>query len=126
MKVLLLIVLLTITFSNVFAGNDPSIKGPERSGVQSAMKEHIKEHKLKGKYVIYDNQDMKVLNLEKENLHSGIVKKGDFYVSCADFYTGKTKYDLDFLVAKDGNSYRVIQTLVHAKNGKKRAYDLEK
>ena len=109
-----------------FAGNDPSIKGQMRTGIQAAMNEHIKHNTVDMQYAIYDsvNGELKWLTLEK--LHEGIVKKGDFYVSCADFVDGQgKKYDIDFLVVQDSGNYRVLEAVVHAEDGKKRKYHLE-
>jgi hypothetical protein len=108
-----------------FAGDDPSIKGQMRTGIQAAMNEHIKDNMVDGRYAIYDAEkgELKWLTLDK--LHEGIVKKGDFYVSCADFVDAQgKKYDIDYLVAKEG-SYRVLEAVVHAEDGKKRKYHLE-
>jgi|TARA_B110000495_G_scaffold192771_1_gene197293 hypothetical protein len=59
-------------------------------------------------------------------LHKGVVKKGPFYVSCADFVDAKGRaYDLDFLVAGKGETLRVLQALVHSVDGEKRPYHLE-
>ena len=68
-----------------FTADDPSIKGEVRTGVQSAMNDHVKENTLGEEYIIYDSGDGNVKGLTFKELHSGIVKKGDFYVSCADF-----------------------------------------
>lgn len=109
-----------------FAANDPSIKGQMRAGIQAAMNEHIKHNAVGMKYAIYDSVkgELKWLTLDK--LHDGIVKKGDFYVSCADFVDvqGK-KYDIDFLVIQEDDTYRVLEAVVHAEDGKKRKYHLE-
>lgn len=123
----ILIVIFLLSFTQfAMAGNDPSIKGNLRKNIQAAMGQHINTNKLGGNYVIYDaiNGEMKKLALKE--LHSGIVKKGDFYVSCADFVDAKEKkYDLDFLVAQTENGYKVLQSIVHSVDGKKRKYHVE-
>jgi hypothetical protein len=111
----------------VFAGDDPSIKGETRTGVQKAMQEHIVQTTIGDRYIIYDAVAGDLKELKFEELHKGIVKKGEFYVSCADFVDAQgKKYDLDFLVAEKEGSLRVFQALVHSIDGKKRAYHLEK
>jgi hypothetical protein len=109
-----------------FAGDDPSIQGKPRTESQTAMTSHITSNTYDGKYVIYDAVDGKLLKLDFKSLHKGIVKKGDFYVSCADFAdnTGNL-YDLDFLVGEKDGQFSVIQALVHSVNGNKRKYDVE-
>lgn len=108
------------------AADDPSIQGATRIGVQKAMMEHIEQTLMDERYVIYDAVAGKLLRLRFDQLHKGIVKKGPFYVSCADFVAGDMRYDLDFLVApRPQGGYRVLQALVHAAAGKKRPYHLE-
>ncbi len=109
-----------------FGGDDPSIKGKTREGIQSAMKRHIDGNIVDGKYVIYDAVDGKLRKLKFDKVHEGIVKKADFYISCADFVDGGgNKYDLDLLVVERNGDFRVLETVVHAINGEKRKYHLE-
>ena len=108
------------------AGDDPSIQGAKRSGIQSAMQDFIEGHSVGGKILHYDPVDGELLQLRLETLHEGIVKKGDFYVSCADFVgEGGRKFDVDFLVVPIGEGFRVNQAIVHSVEGKKRKYHLE-
>lgn len=108
------------------AGDDPSIKGELRDGIQTSMKSFIDRNTVGGVYYIYDPVDGKMLDLTFKELHKGIVKKGDFFVSCADFTNtaGKT-VDLDFLVIRGGDKLLVTQAIVHSVDGKKRKYHLE-
>ena len=109
-----------------FGGDDPSIKGKTREGIQSAMKRHIDGNIVDGKYVIYDAVDGKLRKLKFDKVHEGIVKKADFYISCADFVDGGgNKYDLDLLVVERNGDFRVLETVVHSINGEKRKYHLE-
>lgn len=112
--------------SFVIAGNDPSIKGQQRLDIKTAMGVHISSNSLSGKFVIFDDQKGVIKKLTLKELHEGVVKKGDYYVSCADFVDASGKlYDLDFLVANKAGKYQVIQSLVHAVGGKKRKYHVE-
>ena len=74
----------------------------------------------------YDPVADRLVRLELVELHDGIVQKGDFYVSCADFTdeAGVT-YDMDFLVLETAEGYRVNQAIVHSVDGKKRKYHIE-
>ena len=110
----------------VLAADDPSIKGDLRQALMDSMMTYIENRMVNDTFYIYDASQGKLLKLKYDKLHEGIVKKGDFYVSCADFYdsSGK-KIDLDFLVVKDGNELKTIQAVVHAVDGKKRKYHLE-
>ena len=109
-----------------FGGNDPSITGNTREGIQSAMKSHIDENVFDGKYVVYDAVKGELKRLKLKKLHTGIVKKSDYYVSCADFVDDRGQlYDLDLLVVEQNGDFRVLETVVHSIEGKKRKYHLE-
>lgn len=116
-----------ICANSAIAADDPSIQGTQRTDIQAAMQQHIQSNQVAGHYVIFDGQAGGILRLSLDKLHSGIVQKGEFYVSCADFKDAKGKaYDLDFLVGKgDKGDYKVIQSLVHAVEGSKRSYHVE-
>ena len=117
---------LTMFGNSVLAGNDPSIKGDLRSNIHYSMNQYISQQSVDGKLYVYDPVDGKLLKLQLEALHDGIVKKGDFYVSCADFkdQNGR-KIDIDFLVRKKDNMLITSQALVHSVAGNKRKYHLE-
>lgn len=125
-KLLTAVLFLTLA-TQAYAANDPKIKGDIRSNVQYSMQQFIDSNSVDGKLFLYDSNQGKLLKLKLDELHSGIVKKGDFYVSCADFkdQNGR-KIDVDFLVVKNGNQLITTQGIVHSVNGKKRKYHLEK
>lgn len=126
MKRLLLGLALSALFTSAaVAADDPSIKGQIRTDIQEAMKRHIGRNTLGDHYVIYDAIKGELKKLTFKELHKGIVKKGDFYVSCADFVDASgTKYDLDFLVSARDDVH-VLQALVNSINGEKHKYHLE-
>ena len=110
----------------VTAADDPSIKGVLREDIKASMMSFIDSTMISDTYYIYDAVGGRLLELKFAKLHEGIVKKGDFYVSCADFIDKNgTKVDLDFLVIKDGDNLKTIQAVVHSLDGKKRKYHLE-
>ena len=110
----------------VTAADDPSIKGVLREDIKASMRSFIESNVINDTYYIYDAVGGRLLELKFAKLHEGIVKKGDFYVSCADFVDKNgTKVDLDFLVIKDGDNLKTIQAVVHSLDGKKRKYHLE-
>ncbi len=126
MRPLLVILFSLMIAEGALAGNDPSIKGALRADIQKAMSSHIDGHQVSGSYMHYDAVDGKLIRLKLEELHSGIVKKGDYYVSCADFVDDKGRlYDLDFLVAGNRDNLTVFQAVVHKVNSEKRVYHLE-
>lgn len=110
----------------LYAADDPSIKDPLRTQIQTSMKDYIQAHTVGGTLPHYDPVSGDVLRLTFKEMHSGIVKKGDFYVSCADFTDPKgRKIDMDFFVVPDNGVQRTVQGIVHSVDGKKRAYQLE-
>jgi hypothetical protein len=109
-----------------FAGDDPSIKGDLRTNIHAAMNEFVAGQTVDGAVRLYDAVDGKILSLTGYELHSGIVKKGDFYVSCADFVDQDgRKIDVDFLVVPNGDKLQATQGIVHSVAGDKRKYHLE-
>lgn len=128
MKRLFALVLVAATLANPFAllaGDDPSIKGELRTSIQGAMKTYIDAHVVDGVYWQYDAVTNQLLKLTFKGLHDGIVKKGDFYVSCADFATPDGKiHDLDFIVAEGKDGVVAVQGIVHKLGDEKRAYSI--
>ena len=129
MKRFLIITFIFLTFgisNTVFSADDPSIQGEARTKTQKAMSNHIDGNTYKGTYIIYDAVTGDLLRLQFKELHKGIVKKDDFYVSCADFVDNNgNKYDLDFLVVDNSGKFDVYEAIVHKVNDDKRKYDLE-
>jgi hypothetical protein len=117
---------LFVTSSVAFGGNDPSIKGELRKTIQTSMQTFIDRNTVDGVYSIYDPIDGKLRQLTLVELHEGIVKKGNYYVSCADFNDSNKKIvDLDFLVIPAGDRLQVTQAVIHSADGEKRKYHLE-
>ena len=127
-QILVTVIIISIMHTSpiVFAADDPSIKGALREKIKTSMMAYIEARMVNDTFFIFDAPEGKMLNLKFDKLHEGIVKKGNFYVSCADFFdkNGK-KIDLDFLVVKDGDQLKTIQAVVHAVDGNKRKYQLE-
>lgn len=110
----------------VAAADDPAINGALREDIKASMMSFIDRNMINDNYYIYDAVGGQLLALKFAKLHEGIVKKGNFYVSCADFIDENgSKVDLDFLVIKDGDNFKTIQAVVHSLDGKKRKYHLE-
>ena len=124
--ILSLSVLFTVMSSLVFAGNDPTIQGKLRADIGMAMNGFIKHNSYQSNFIIYDAVAGKLLHLNFDKLHTGIIKKGSFYVSCADFKDAKgNKYDIDFLVGQQGGELLTMEAIVHSVNGNKRKYHIE-
>ena len=126
-RILLIASAMILAFSAFSAGgDDPSIKGQARKAIQSAMQSHIDENIVDDKFVIYDAVEGELKRLKFKRVHEGIMKKADFFVSCADFVDEQgNEYDLDLLVVEKDGKFRVLETVVHSINGSKRRYHLE-
>ncbi len=94
--------------------------------MQTAMQSFIDINAIDGKMYVYDAQKGEMLRLHFDVLHKEIVKKGDFYLSCADFTDQHNrKIDVDFLVRAKGDVMITTQPVVHSVAGNKRACHLE-
>ena len=125
---LLALGLLLSVQTTAFAGDDPSIKGELRENIKASMGSYIERNTINGVYDYFDPVTGKVVSLKLDYLHDGIVKNGDFFVSCADMIdqsNGKV-VDMDFFVREDDGKLITTQAIVHKADGKKRKYHLEK
>ncbi len=112
--------------ASALAADDPSIEGQQRADIKASMAAHIETTKYKDAYLIFDAVAGGLKRLNFDHVHDGIVRKGEFFVSCADFYDGAAHlYDIDFLVVEEDGRYRVVQSLVHKIDGDKRKYHVE-
>ncbi len=120
------LIIAVLASGSALAADDPSIKGDLRSNVNSAMNEMIQQRTVDGTFKFYDQLKNQVYDLKLVKLHDGIVKKGDYYVSCADFVDPKgNKVDMDFLVLPRNGKLVATQAIMHKVDGKKRKYHLE-
>ncbi len=69
-----------------FAADDPSIEGQQRADIKASMAAHIETSKYADVYLIFDAVAGGLKRLDFDHVHDGIVRKGEFFVSCADFY----------------------------------------
>jgi len=120
-------VLIALSISvTAHAGDDPSIQGDTRKGIQAATATYIDQAQVGGSFYIYDPVADSVLELKFKEVHAGIAKKGPFFASCADFSAGDTAYDLDFLVAEKNGVFKVFDVVVHKVGDQKRDYLVSK
>ena len=116
----------TLLTTSAHSADDPNIPKEEKAAVQKAMQAHIDSNRVGEKYVIYDGVAGELLRLGFVELHAGVVRKGEFYVSCADFTSADgTMIDVDFLVAGEEDDLRVLDAIVHKVAGTKRPYRVE-
>ena len=120
-------ILLLVLSGFAQAGDDPSIQGSLRENIKASMNHYIAGQTINGRMFLFDALQGKLLKMELVELHEGIVKKGDFYVSCADFVDQHgNAVDVDFLVRPKREQLITTQAIVHSIDGNKRKYHLEK
>ena len=125
--VTLAMALLFTLSGSALAGDDPSIKEKLRNKIHASMDNYIKQNTINGIYAHFDPVTGKLLRMKMGYLHSGIVKQGDFFISCADMIdqdNGKV-VDMDFFVRNNFGEFVTTQAIVHKADGKKRKYQLE-
>ena len=102
-----------------------------KMGVQTSMKSYVNTLIQENGYlpVVHEGKvlKLKIKTSKKypDGFHAGVKSEGKLYASCADFVDTKGNiYDIDFLVSKNKDTYKVVQPIVHSINGKKNKYDL--
>jgi len=99
----------------------------DRLQIQAAMRHYVEDNLVDGAYPLYDALNGGFRHLTFKLLHPDVVEMSGFYVSCLDFVDEKgAAYDIDFMVAKGEHGYRVVQDIIHAVDGHKRAYHHER
>lgn len=89
-SVLALTILMQV--SVLHAADDPTIPKQRKAALQQAMTEFIDANRVGDNFVVYDAVAGKLLRLRLAELHTGVVKKGEFYVSCADLPAGRVSW----------------------------------
>jgi hypothetical protein len=129
-KIIFFISIIAVVFSInlLFAADDPSIKGELRLDIHKSMNTFIETHTVDENFYLYDAVNGRLLRLKFDKLHEGIVKKDDFYVSCADFIDPRNnkKVDVDFLVIDDKGALKTLEAVLHKYGTNKYKYHLEK
>ena len=112
--------------SVAWAGGCKAVTGQLKGDIKASMNAFIEGKTVDGTFYMFDAVKGDLMRLRFSKLHDGVMKKGDFFVSCADFVDGDgRKVDLDFLVVKSGGGYVTTQAVLHSIDGKKRKYHLE-
>jgi len=107
------------------AADDPTIRGTLRPQIWSTMDDYIVSQTGDGIMRLYDPIEDRVLLMEFRGINDGIVREGDFFVSCADFVDQDgRKLDVDLLVLQSGENLKVTQAIVHKIQGAERSSNL--
>jgi hypothetical protein len=108
------LIVVTILFLVIFAGYIGQAGEIDKKVVQGAMHNFIRG-KLSG---LGGVNDIKGVNAEFDYLHKGVKKRGDLFVSCADFKSRTDVYDIDYYVREINGQFFVVKEIFHKKNGK--------
>ncbi len=117
-----------LTYASVAWAEHPGITTIFRDSIQRAMAEHIEqviEKNGNGKYPIFDPDTRTVVQLTFKEFHDSVEIRGrenPYFVSCSDFVAEDgTLYDIDFVVS---GKYGVVTSIVHAKDGRHKSYEV--
>ncbi len=122
--VLFFSMVLALSFSTMsFAGG---ISTGQKEKIISAMVDYIKSNSTSsGTFLIMDSKVKMTRSLKFGEVHKGVVKHQDGFVACVDMLDGETLVDLDFVVSKEGEEYRVSKIAIHKVGGEKRKGHLD-
>ena len=124
-KFLSALAMVTIVSSGL-SGDEAGIPDKRQKYIQKAVKQHIAKNTFKGRYEIRDVVRGEKIRLELKGLHDEIERKGQYYVSCANFVDVEGReYDVDLLVVRKGGKFRVTLALIHRIDGQERKYTVE-
>jgi len=82
-------------------------------GVQAAMDSFVQARLAEsdGVYAVGD------VDTEFDYLHDGVSEKDGLFVSCADFKSGDSVYDVDYYVKEENGQYEVVKEVFHKLDG---------
>jgi len=89
------------------------VRESEKEAIQRAMETYIQD-KVTREGGTYSIERTKA---EFDYLHAGVEKKGDAFVSCADFKVGEDVYDVDYYVKSVEGEYTVVKEILHKIKG---------
>ena len=89
----------------------------DKVGLQISLMDYIDRHSVDGRFMHFDTGQRSMVAYYPANLHPMIVPVGDIYFLCADFRdeTG-SEVEVDFVAARDGEGFRVLQTMVNQRD----------
>jgi hypothetical protein len=107
------VVIVFLTFFVGCIGPQGQVRESEKEAIQRAMKTYIQD-KLTRQGGGYSIEGTKT---EFDYLHAGVGKKGDTFVSCADFKVREDVYDVDYYVKSVEGEYAVVKEILHKIKG---------
>jgi hypothetical protein len=105
-------VLLTLFFGSVAAAGQ-STDISEKASLQAAMQQYINRNLVDDAYLHLDLATGEVQRLRPVTAHPIILRMGEYFVLCGDFRDAEgNDVNVDFFLARQGNSYVVFHSLV--------------
>lgn len=112
LRLLLIVFLMTPFTGSVVSAAQVTGIG-EKTLLQVGMQKHIDDHLVDGVYLHMKKDTGEVRELHPVKAHPMILQMGKFFVLCSHFKDKDGKEaNVDFYMARRGNSYVVFQTLV--------------
>lgn len=110
---ILLIVFLMTPYTGSAVGAEQVMGIGEKTLLQVAMQKHIDDHLVEGVYLHMKEDTGEVRELHPIKAHPTILQMGKFFVLCSHFTDRDGKEaNVDFYMARRGNSFVVFQALV--------------
>jgi hypothetical protein len=83
----------------------------EKATLQAAMQHHVERQSINGVFHLMDTKTGDVVPLHPVKAHPKIMRMGENFVLCFDFLNAEgKKVDIDFYMARKGNTYVVFHT----------------
>lgn len=119
--------MLTLSLAAVgWAGDDKTIPVSEKEKIKATMVDYIKANSTRnGNLLVLDSRKGKTIALTFDHVHAGIEKHADGFIACVDMLDRKTVVDLDFVVSREGEDYRVSKIAIHQVAGVNREGHLD-
>jgi hypothetical protein len=93
----------------------------ERTMLQASMQRHIERNLVNGAYLHLKKETGVVQKLQPVTAHPMILKMGKYFILCSDFQDRNGRaVNIDFYMARRGNSFVVFEALVDDRKSLKR------
>ena len=87
----------------------------DKRAIQDAMKDYIERKTDQGDGVYYIKRE----KTKFQGIHTDVIRRGRFYISCSEFVSGTDLYDIDYYIGTQYGEYMVVREVLHKKNGKR-------
>ncbi len=108
-----------------FAQGAPPLTDEQRQAVLASIESYVRQDSaIKGGFLIVDPRTSEPLALTLDHVHSAVKPDGDRYLACVDLKDARGQlFDVDVVVALDGDAPRIETVRLHKVDGKVIAAD---